>query len=212
MPEIPLILKLKKQMHKDIASAQDIIVKELYNVFDKAVFHGGTVIWRCYKGNRFSEDIDVYIPKDENKINTLFLNLEKRGFIIKKKKISKNSLYSSMELNRTLVRFEALFKEQKGSLKEYSTSDGNLIIVYTLTPEELIKEKTNAYLARLKIRDLYDIFFLLRYVQDKKHVSRELNRLIKEFKEPIDEKDLKVLIIEGLVPTTEKMIEYITRF
>ena len=212
MPEIPLILKLKKQMHKDIASAQDIIVKELYNVFDKAVFHGGTVIWRCYKGNRFSEDIDVYIPKDENKINTLFLNLEKRGFIIKKKKISKNSLYSSMELNRTLVRFEALFKEQKGSLKEYSTSDGNLIIVYTLTPEELIKEKTNAYLARLKIRDLYDIFFLLRYVQDKKHVSRELNRLIKEFKEPIDEKDLKVLIIEGLVPTTEKMSEYITRF
>ncbi|MBM3309818.1 MAG: hypothetical protein FJY77_06125, partial [Candidatus Altiarchaeales archaeon] len=56
MTNIPLALRLKKQAHKKVAEAQDIIVRELYNVFDNAVLHGGTAIWRCYQGNRFSED------------------------------------------------------------------------------------------------------------------------------------------------------------
>ncbi len=164
MTKIPLILRLKKQMHKDIARAQDIIIKELYNMFDKAVLHGGTAIWRCYNGNRFSEDIDVYIHKDKKRINAFFENLKKKGFIINKKKIGEKSLFSRLVLNRTFVRFEALFKKPipEGSLKEYEGADGNFITVYTLTPEELTKEKIKAYLKRLKIRDIYDVFFLLR--------------------------------------------------
>jgi predicted nucleotidyltransferase component of viral defense system len=59
---IPLILRLKRANHKELAKAQDIIVKALYETFNEAVFHGGTCIWRCYGGNRFSEDIDVYLP------------------------------------------------------------------------------------------------------------------------------------------------------
>jgi hypothetical protein len=42
--EIPLSLRLKKRMHKDVAAAQDIIVDELYKVFDNAVFHGDSGI------------------------------------------------------------------------------------------------------------------------------------------------------------------------
>ena len=79
--EIPLILRLKRTNHKRIAEAQDLIIKELYGVFDKAVLHGGTALWRCYNGNRFSEDIDVYIPREMKKINQLFKNFEKVGFI-----------------------------------------------------------------------------------------------------------------------------------
>lgn len=209
---IPLILKLKKVIHKEVAKAQDLIVEELYKIFDKAVLHGGTAIWRCYKGNRFSEDIDVYLPKDTKNINILFKNLEKKGFIIEKKKISENSLFSKLILNRTLVRFEAIFKRQEGVLKEYETAEGNLITVYTLLPEEIIKEKTDAYLKRFKIRDLYDIFFLLRHVKDKDKVMVNLKTLIRKFKKPIDEKELKVLIIEGIIPNVGDMKSYIGRF
>ena len=85
MPQIPLILKLKKKAHKDIAEAQDIIIRELYTLFDKAVLHGGTSIWRCYGGNRFSEDIDVYIPNDQKRIDSLFEHLKKNGFVIYRK-------------------------------------------------------------------------------------------------------------------------------
>jgi len=208
---IPLTLKLKKQIHKNVAVAQDLIIKEMYGIFEKAVLHGGTAIWRCYSGNRFSEDINVYVPKDAEKIETLFENLKRSGFTVERKKIGDNSLYSNLELNRTIVRFEALFKKEEGILKEYETADGNLITVYTLSPETLVKEKVRAYLNRLKIRDLYDVFFLLRHIEDKSAVSKELHKLINGFKNPADEKELKILIIEGLVPSSEKMIEYIKR-
>ena len=211
MPTIPLILRLKKQAHKDIAKAQDLIVESIYEIFDKAVLHGGTAVWRCYSGNRFSEDIDAYIPRNLEKINLFFENLEKKGFVIEKKKIGECSLYSGLKLNRTFVRFEALFKNVKGELKEYETIDGNLISVYTLLPEELIKEKINAYLARLKVRDIYDVFFLLKYVKDKDKIKKELGKLILNFKNPIDEKELKVLITEGVIPNAEEIVRYIKR-
>jgi len=206
---IPLILKIKRAQHKEIANAQDLIVEELYTVFNDAVIHGGTAIWRCYKGNRFSEDIDVYIPRDIKRLDALFQKLEKRGFSIEKKKIGENSLFSNLKINRIFVRFEALFRNADGILKEYETSDGNLLTVYTLPPEELIREKASAYLKRLKIRDLYDIFFLLRHVTDKKAIKKELNMLINGFRMPVDEKDLRILLLEGLVPETKKMMEYI---
>lgn len=208
---IPIALKLRKQAHKDIAAAQDAIVETLYDVFDGAVMHGGTAIWRCYDGNRFSEDIDVYIPRNVDKINALFENLKKKGFSVEKKKIGDNSLFSVLRLNRIIVRFEALFRKHHSFiLKEYCKSDGNIISIYTLSPEELVKEKTETYLKRRKIRDLYDIFFLLKFIESNS-VNNELKKLIKNFEKPIDEKELKALVIEGLAPDYEKMLEYIKR-
>ncbi len=207
---MPLILRLKKATHKEIAKAQDIIVETMYEVFNDAVIHGGIAIWRCYNGNRFSEDIDVYLPRDIDRINKLFELFEKKGFQINKKKIGENSIYSSLSTNRVIVRFEALFKKVKGSLKEYEKAEGNFITAYTLTPEELIEEKINTYLKRLKVRDLYDIFYLLRYT-NKDILSIKLQKFLKEFKKPIDEKELKLLILEGIVPSIDEMISYIRR-
>ena len=208
---IPLILKLKKTAHKEIAKTQDIVVETLYEVFDRAVLHGGTAIWRCYNGKRFSEDIDVYIPKEIKKIDNLFEILKKKGFIIEKKKVGKNSLYSSLKIDRINVRFEALFRKIKGSLNEYETVEGNFLAVYTLKREELIKEKILAYLARLKIRDLYDIFFLLQSVENILPVRENLIELINKFKKPLDENELRILIFEGLAPDSGSIIDYIKR-
>ena len=212
MAEIPLILELKKARHKNIAAAQDLIIEELLRIFSNAVLHGGTAIWRCYKGNRFSEDIDIYIPRNIEKIDLLFNALTKRGFIVIKKKISKNSLYSELELNRTKVRLEAIFKNIKGKLVEYETVEGNLITIYSLSPEQIINEKVETYLKRLKIRDLYDIFFLIRHVREEKEVEDKINKLIKNYKRPIDEKELRILIIKGLIPRKEDMLIYIKDF
>ena len=209
---IPLILRLKKEAHKKIAMAQDLLVQEMYDVFSDAVIHGGTAIWRCYKGNRFSEDVDVYLKKDIEKINLLFKNLEKKGFSVRKKKIGENSLFSLLEINRTLVSFEAIFKKKDAILKEYETIEGNLITVYTLAAEELINEKTVAYLNRLKVRDLYDVFFLLRHVQDKGRIKNMLPAFIREFKKPSDEKELRTLILEGLTPGVDDMLSYIKNY
>lgn len=206
---IPIILRLKKAAHREVAKAQDLIVEALYEAFDEAVLHGGTAIWRCYGGNRFSEDVDAYIAKDAKKLAKLFSMLEKSGFVVEKRKIGERSLYSTLRFNRTVVRFEAVFKAVSGSLKEYETAEGNLVTVYTLTPEELAKEKVSAYLSRFKVRDLYDVFFLLRHVKDISLVKKALEELVAKFKAPVDEGELKVLILEGLVPSSQKMLEYI---
>lgn len=46
---------------------------------------GGTAIWRCYSGNRLSEDLDVYIEKRPKKIEQFFQALRTRGFQVEKK-------------------------------------------------------------------------------------------------------------------------------
>ena len=206
---IPLILRLKRQVHRDVAKAQDLVVETLYRKCNGAVLHGGTAIWRCYRGNRFSEDIDVYLSKRLSMIESFFSELEKKGFTIEKKKMTEKSLYSSLLWERTSVRFEAVFKEAKSILKEYEMAEGNLITVNTLSPADLVREKLLAYRNRGLVRDMYDIFFLLRYVEDVPQLRNNLLKFIKEFTNPVDEPELKVLILEGLVPTADKMMEYI---
>src|SRR3989344_3159573 len=209
----PINIKLKKRAHKDIAYAQDLIVEELYDYLPEAVIHGGTAIWRCYQGNRFSEDIDVYIKKDKIRINKFFEHLEKKGFEIKKKRIKENSLYSVLKFNNVLVRFEALFKNIKNPiLKEYENSEGIQINIFTLPPEDLIEEKLSAYQKRKKIRDLYDIFFLLRYIKEDKSINKDLKNFIKNFTPPEDEQNLKAIIISGLIPNSKNMLDYIRRW
>ncbi len=203
--KLPLHLKLKKKVHQDIAYAQDIMMEEAYVFFPKAVFHGGTAIWRCYNGNRFSDDIDMYLPTKEN-IDEFFAQLEKRGFIVLKKRIKNNSLYSLLVFMRVQVRFEALFvKKQTAILREYETVEGTLFNVFTLSASELLDEKIAAFLKRKKIRDLYDIFFLLRYCERGKVLP------LKEIMESKieDKENLSAIILSGPIPTAEEMKRYI---
>ena len=210
MERIPLQLRLKREIHRRIAYAQDLIVKEVYSIFNTAVLHGGTAIWRCYNGKRFSEDLDFYLPYDKKKIEALFESFKKIGFEIKKKKISENSVYSELEINRVSVRFEATFQRISGVICDYEMSDGNIIAIYGLTPEMFLIEKSNAYLKRFKVRDLWDVFFFLRIVE-KPHKIKEIKDLIDGYKKPIDEDDLKVILLDGIVPSADEMINYIQR-
>lgn len=210
MEKIPLQIRLKRETHRKIASAQDSVLKEVYEIFDKAVLHGGTAIWRCYGGKRFSEDLDFYLTKDDKKINLLFDNLKKIGFEIKKKKVSENSIYSELVLDRVSVRLEATFQNIKGVICDYEMSNGNFMSIYSLTPETFLVEKIGTYLKRFKIRDLWDVFFLLKNIENT-HKIKEIDKLIKNYKIPIDETDLKSILLEGIVPSAEDMIEYIKR-
>ncbi|MFH1246948.1 MAG: nucleotidyl transferase AbiEii/AbiGii toxin family protein, partial [Candidatus Micrarchaeota archaeon] len=60
----PLANKLKKRLHLETATLQDEVVDLIYSI-SSPVLHGGTAIWRCYAGNRFSEDLDFYMPRDK---------------------------------------------------------------------------------------------------------------------------------------------------
>ncbi len=209
---LPIANRLRKKVHKDTALAQDLMVIELYNSIPGAVIHGGTALWRCYGGSRFSEDIDAYLPKGARGSGSikLFLNsLKNRGFVVRKFREKENSLFSVFSYMGTTVRFEAVFEDIGSVVKPYEMSDGTFINVRTLEPNVLMMEKAAAYSKRKKIRDLYDVFFLLRHAERTAESRKSLLRLVGSFEEPKDKRDLKVLVISGAVPDVKDMVEEI---
>ncbi len=211
-PNIPLNLKLRNKKDREVSFAQDIIVAELYKFFPEAIIHGGTSIWRCYQGNRFSEDVDVYIKRDGKKIEEFFKSLENKGFKIIKRRLKENSLYSGLDLNGIETKFEATFQNKKPFFKKYETAESFFINVYTLTPEDLIIEKVETYLKRRKIRDIYDIAFLINHIKNKGLIKDHLKKLIEKFEKPIDEENLANIIILGTVPSYNQLLMEIERW
>ena len=209
---IPLNLKLRNKKDRKVAFAQDMIVAELYKFFPEAIIHGGTAIWRCYQGNRFSDDVDVYIKRDENKIAEFFKSLEMKGFEVIKKRLKENSLYSGLEFNGIETKFEATFQNKKLFFKKYETAESFFINVYTLTPEDLVIEKVETYLKRKKIRDLYDIAFLINHVENKELIKKYLRKLIENFEKPIDEENLADIVISGAIPNYNQLLMEIERW
>jgi predicted nucleotidyltransferase component of viral defense system len=161
-----------------MALAQDLLLIEMYKKFSNTVIHGEIAIWRCYGSNRFSEDIDVYMrfkDKNKEKLKGFFDCLKPQGLFLKKFKLTKNTLFSKISYGDTDIRVEAIFKKIKQPfIKPYELLDETFINVLTLTPEELILERMLAYKKRKKIRDIYDIYFLLKFVTDKKKIKDDL--------------------------------------
>lgn len=214
MTLIPLAKKLKKELHRKIALAQDVLIVEIYRHFPKAVIHGGTAIWRCYGNNRFSEDIDVYIPKrSAEKLAGFRSALQKAGFGIQKFKKTSNAVFAELTYSGTIIKFEALFKTiPHYQIMKFETADGTHIMVNTLSPENLLREKISAYMQRKKVRDLYDIFFLLDFLENKKAIRDDLKKFLNNFVSPCDEKELKALIITGAIPRVEDMMRKIKKW
>jgi len=211
---IPLYKKIKKRIHKDIALAQDILVAEIYHYFPKAVLHGGTAIWRCLGSNRFSEDLDFYLPPFvPHKLNLFLKSLKDNGLLKIKFKQTSRAIFSRFSYQEAIISLEAVIKRVKDyETKPFEMIDGGTTIVNTLKSESLLKEKVASYLARQKIRDLYDIFFLLSFVEKNYQVRTLLNNFLSKYKAPKDEKDLKTLIIVGAVPKTNDMLKIIEKW
>lgn len=214
MGALPLDKKLKRKLHRSIALAQDILVMEIYDSIPRAIIHGGTAIWRCYGSNRFSEGVDFYLPLKMRResFENLLVGLRGKGFAVEKFKVTESSVFSSLSHLGANVRFEAVFKNVKNFVtKDFEMIDGNFILVNTLHPEDMIREKILTYVKRRKVRDLYDIFFLLKTVKKDK-VESEALKLVTEFKKPVDEKELKTIIISGSIPSADHMIEVVRRW
>jgi predicted nucleotidyltransferase component of viral defense system len=209
---IPLSHKLKKRLHVEIALLQDEIIDIVYSLKEKAVLHGGTALWRCFSGNRFSEDLDFYLNADKNFEKEFRKKLESRGLNLLKYKKTENSVYSRISNGTTEVRLEsALRKTKEFEAREYERADGTYSTVFTLPAEKLLEEKMQAYKNRKLIRDLYDVFMLSSAVKE----SSELNCKIKEFlegiPEPSDEKNLKTIVFSGAIPSFGQMVNAIKR-
>ena len=210
--KIPLSKLLKRQSYVGIATLQDEVVDMVYSIAPEAVLHGGTAIWRCYQGNRFSKDLDFYAKPSKDFKEKFSEELKKRAIRLDKFKQTRNTVFSKVSSDTVEVSLEiALRRVAKKQVADYERADGSTINIYSLSIEDLIAEKINAYLNRKLVRDLYDVFFLSSKVRDFSKIGRECNRFIKEAKMPVDERNLKALVYSGIAPEAKHMLDTLFR-
>lgn len=198
MPKIPLFRVLKGKL-LEIAELQDLLVIELSKKFD-FILHGGTAVWRVYGGKRFSYDVDIYYWNPEE----IGAFLSKVGWarLTKRRVTESRRGYFRIE-GRVPVELEVSTPPQgvEAIDEEFWLVDGTSIVVRTLRPEDLLKEKVEAFVERRKARDLYDIYYLLDLCDPKK-VKEVLSGLALDAP-PDDFHMLEELVLMGRAPAFE---------
>ena len=206
--EIPLQNRLKKRAHAQVALLQDEVADLVYSIFPKIAFHGGTCIWRCYGGNRFSEDLDFYLPRKDFSAEKLRESLASRALSLDKLKMTESLLFSKISSNEAQVRLEINFSAaKKPVVRTYEKADGSRMDVLALSAEELMLEKIAAYQNRRLIRDIYDIYYLSGIAKEDRRVTDEMHTLLQNPPKPLDEKNLRAIVYTGAVPSFAQMLE-----
>ena len=206
--KIPLGRRLKRRAHVDVAVLQDELVRLVYETDGGAVLHGGTAVWRCYGGSRFSEDLDFYAKG----LAGIKGKLANAGLRADKLKVTENALYSKITDGTTEVRLEANTAIRKhGVVAAYENADGSVTQILTLAPEELLLEKAAAYSNRRLIRDLYDVNHLGAIAAPNASVRKEMRPFAAGIRPPLDEENLKAIVYSGNVPTFTQLAEAVRR-
>ncbi len=202
--------RLRKRAHVRLGMLQDEVMDVLYSISDKFILHGGTAIWRCYGGGRFSEDIDLYLSRlPDGFVESLGSKLKSRGLQLVKFKKTGNLIFCKISSPEAEIRLEINFSTKVRAVSiPYEKIDGSSMIVLCLSAEDLIREKADAYTSRKLIRDIYDVYFLLNLVKNPRLLSK-LKPIVIKFQKPMDEDNLKAIIYSGAIPSFEQMLEYV---
>ncbi len=191
---------------------QDELAELLYGLEPSLVFHGGTAIWRCYGGNRFSEDLDFYSPSVASIDSGLAEAAQAHGLEVTKYKKTDNLVFAKVSNAQTEVRLELNFSAKKdAAVMPYERTDGSSFDVLVLSPEQLILEKISAYSSRRFIRDLYDLYHLGGYVREEALVGGEAKAFLADVAPPVDEGNLKAILYTGVVPSFEQLVSSLRR-
>jgi len=160
---------------------QEALLFSIYsNVGRELVFKGGTALYKIYKLNRFSEDLDftltkkLDIKKIINKIvsDLTLLNINCR---VKEIKECRNEINVRLLLNGPLYKGSKqmqCFIPLNISTREKTIEPKKELFIslyreipnfdiFVMGEEEILAEKIRAILTRQKPRDIYDLWFLL---------------------------------------------------
>ncbi len=149
---------------------------------DELVFKGGTCLYKFYKLDRFSEDIDFTLKKEfdvDGLIRKIAADLGLFGIeaSIKSKKRVKNSLMITIRTKGPLyagnpqsfsnIRIDINLKSEINKVPLHATytslyPDIPSFSLIVMREDEILAEKVRAIMMRSKARDVYDMWFLIR--------------------------------------------------
>lgn len=178
---------------------QDLVLFSLYSkIGGELIFKGGTCLYKFYKLNRFSEDLDFTLVKKININKTLNKIVSDLDLLNIKGKIKEIKKYRT-EINIRILFNGPLYKGSKEtqcfiplniSQKERVVLEPEremMLSLYREIPnfelfvmkeQEIFAEKIRAILTREKPRDVYDLWFLL----SKKNVKPDLELVDKKLR------------------------------
>ena len=203
----PIEVKLNNSGQVALARLQDAIVEALVEVEPGIIFHGDTAIWRCYNGNRFSEDVDIYATNAQiRKLDLgLMWSLSKRNATMEYptytdrmvgiRSTDARSKYEAMKTPRGIRSVQA----------EYVRTDGSKLFVNTLSVKSFISEKIGTYVKRRYVRDFYDLYHLISIEKPDGATKSLVKRFLPGAERPIDESKLKDLVYTGIAPSFDTM-------
>lgn len=212
---IPLLNRIKKRAHRDIALIEDVLIKVIYEIDNTAEIHGGTVIWRCFGGRRFSKDIDVYL-RSNGELDELQAKVssaaERYGASVTRFKDTGNLVFAKFLIGGISSEIDLNYKRyyKEPITKNYENADGTFYDILIPSPEALLIEKIEAYNDRISITDLYDIRILADFVemQEVRHQLRSFLSSMKAVGKE-EERRLEDLIYEGPIPSYDSLVDHI---
>lgn len=155
-----------KEKHKKVIEE---VLQFINNSSPDYILKGGTSLMECYGLNRFSEDID-FDSTNKNTIYTIIDNLAKKyGYNVR---IAKDTdtvkrfmidYGGKNEYGDKPLKVEISYRKKNIAANEIVTING--INVYNLDMIAIMK--SGAYSSRDKIRDLYDLTFLVNNKLDQ---------------------------------------------
>lgn len=189
-----------RQLEKDYLLI--LLLYEIYNLFnDELIFKGGTSLKYFYNLNRFSEDLDFsYIGLNTSekrgditrRLNRAFDSLGLQYKVVKREhrgnkengevvginfEISVNGPLNERLKNMQNIKIDISLR--KDVLREPDLryllpayQDIPVFVVPVMNIEEIVSEKIAAILERDKMRDIYDLYFLI--VMHKTKIDRSL--------------------------------------
>jgi predicted nucleotidyltransferase component of viral defense system len=210
--KLPIAKQLKKQSQVQIAFLQDEIIDILYSLTYDLVFHGGTAIWRCYEGKRFSEDLDFYFHSFPEILTEFQESVMSHGLSVPRIKDTGDAISLTIKNNNAMVRVEVNHVSSvTGNQMAYELSDVTHVEVLSLTADQFINEKMLAYTDRRYIRDIYDIYHISTNYQLLASTRINLMEFLSDLPPTVDEPVLRTLVYTGLTPTFENMVRDIKR-
>lgn len=142
---------------------------------ENILFKGGTALRLIYQSPRFSEDLDfsafkISISKIENLIESTLLKINQEEKIkLEEAKATKGGYLSIFQglIGQIWIsgQLQISQRPKKRVPGQILTIQNPLTAPYTLwalTEEQLVEEKLTALLTRGKMRDFYDLYFILR--------------------------------------------------
>ncbi len=207
----PIERLLSNDAQVAVARLEDSVVKAIYEIDPKTVMHGGTAIWRCYGGQRFSSDVDLYLTEAQVKKFNFELTWKISKYNLKHDPPVHAGRMVRIFNDTAETRLEAMMPPSrlKAVPALYELTDGTKMSIRTLSVDGFIMEKMSTYLKRFYARDLFDVYQLIINHDVMPDTRKAVLGLIKGAPMPKDENVLRAIVYVGAAPTYKTMVDSI---